>query len=35
VDWERNRDDDRLIEEVAQRYRQLVKAYNGTTVEVE
>ena len=35
VDWERNRDDDRLIEEIAQRYRQLVNAFNGNTIELE
>lgn len=35
IDWKRTRDDDRLIEEIAQRYRQLVNAYNGSTVELE
>lgn len=35
IDWKGDRDDDRLIEEVSQRYRQLVGAYNGNTVKVE
>jgi myo-inositol catabolism protein IolC len=34
IDWKRNRDDDRLVGEIAQRYRQLVNAFNGNTVEL-
>lgn len=35
IDWKRDRDDDRLIDQIARRYRHLVHAYNGNTVELE